>query len=195
MDESSKSEFLVTLLPLTQNDFMRVQASNSNPNQVVKVSYNSTLQILSNFLTNLLNAGNNITASLHVTTKFSNLKLPLSMHISEFFLITGQKEQGKIFYTFGSTKPKVPECKYQSSIKNAPAKVDLPSSPISYPLHSSISKLPLFHSGFSLFSNSFGGFPAPIDSKGYASSQSNGKSQSTQYINLKNQLEDLLRIK
>ena len=195
MGESSNSEFLVSLLPLTQNDSARVQASNGNPNQLVKVSFNSTLQILSNFLVTLLNTRNDIIASLHVATKFSTLKLHLSMRVSELFMITGQKKQGEIYYTFGSIKAKEPERKQQTVTKIIPAKIDSPSSPLSYPLHSNISRLPLFHSGFSLFSNSFGGFPAPIDSKGYTSSYSNGKSPSQQYINLKNQLEDLLRIK
>ncbi|KAH0794531.1 hypothetical protein GPJ56_001556 [Histomonas meleagridis] len=195
MGESSNSEFLVSLLPLTPSDSTRVQASNNNPSQIVKVPFNSTLQIIANYLSALLKAGNNIMTSLHVATKLSTLKVPLTMRVSELFMITGQKGQGKILYNFVSTKAKTPEPKPRTVMKFTPTKIDSPSSPISYPLNSNISRLPLFHSGFSLFSNSFGGFPAPIDSKGYTSPFSSGKVPSQKSINLKNQLEDLLRIK
>jgi hypothetical protein len=94
--------------------------------------------------------------------------MPLSMSVAEFLFITNQLGQGDLRYSF-APDPAPPFNPHQPPrLRQGKPETRYPppaeKMPPSIPLSDSIGGL--FHSGFSLFSNSFGTFPPSLDGLG-----------------------------
>jgi hypothetical protein len=105
--------------------------------------------------------------------------VPPCLTLGELFFITNQDRSGKVYFSLADD-PIVPE------VPPSPLPpIELPTSPPS-PSH-----MPVFHSGLSLLSNSFGMILPTLDSRGFESRQEEEGTPETA-IDMRNQLEAML---
>jgi hypothetical protein len=165
-----RAELYLHLIPLKNTDHKRVSRQKNNPLQRIKVSDNATLRTITSYLIRLANAESNNTAvTLYTTYRGEPVQVPLSMSVAEFLLITNQAGQGEVRYSFSEIQPKV-----DARIAVPTAQARPPPERPRYPPPQGLGRLapplpvdsfgPDFHTGFSLFSNSFGGFLPSLDS-------------------------------
>ena len=97
MNEGNGEQY-IKILPLKNVDHKRITRNKNNPLQRIKVSNNTHLYSISNYIQHLANVdSNNFNVCLYAPHPNSCVQLPLSLSISEYLLIT---EQGEIRYTF-----------------------------------------------------------------------------------------------
>ncbi|KAH0793287.1 hypothetical protein GPJ56_002845 [Histomonas meleagridis] len=213
-------EQYIKILPLKNADHKRISRNKRNPLQRIKVSSSTPLFSISNYVQQLANVDpNNVSVLLYAPRTNSCIQLPLSLSISEYRLITEQEE---IRYSFvdkdkESKNEKKPKNKVQL-INNHPSlqitKIQpKPTQEPHYPLppvtqifsnsqNSNFftnigvplldSQSPLFHTGFSLFSCSFGMTPHSNDSQTLQIAERD-KETTNENISLKKGIEQFLR--
>ena len=178
-----KAELYVQIVPLLNADHKRIARNKSNPLQRIKVSNNTTLYVIASYIHRLAGPdAQDTVVALHVPYGKDSIQLPLSMTAAEFLLITNQERQGDLMYSFVAPpeppRARLPPPKLRKEKPAAPAvtyppppppepepRVPMFEPPPKLPLTDSIN--PLMHTGFSLFSNSFGIFPPTLDSAGF----------------------------
>ena len=197
------------------NPLQRIKVSNNT----TLMTISSYIQRLTS-----ANAQNHLTVSLHVPFKTGCVQLPLSMSVADFLLITSQEKQGELRYKFNKidkSQPQQPPPQPLSINQSlAPLKVMQKPSPLPSFTQSKITeKVPkqdspppypppdfaqpsigtdsmnsIFHTGFQMFSNSFGTFLPNMDSLSYNQmSYDNDRQPSEESISLKKDLEQILR--
>lgn len=133
--------------------------------------------------------GQNTTVVLYVPYQTEAVQLPLGLTVAEFCLITSQHIRGELRYSFTEITPPKVEVPVAAQVEHLPPpklrkpnpinipktyppppppQVSVPSIPVSktnfqppsIPVREGVLMAsPILHTGFSLFSNSFGGFP------------------------------------
>jgi hypothetical protein len=158
-DGSGQSpELYVQVVPLNLSDQKRL--SKNNHHQRIKVSNGATLATLASYVQRLADSDSSV--SLHAPYGNGTIQMPLSISVAEFFYITNQHGEGELRYSF---KPDTsPAMATHHPMKLPRRTADQPNYPPPLPvipLSDSIGGL--MHSGFSIFSNSFGVFPTSPD--------------------------------
>jgi hypothetical protein len=169
----------VQAIPLQNSDHERIARQNRNPLQQIKVTDNMRLSTIADYLKGLGGADpTKGTVGLYANYHSKHLQLPLAMPVAEFFFVTGQEDQGEVRYSFldeqtaaGPARPPSPHAIFEARPPPPPAerpRYPLPSIartqsfPLA-PLHTSDSLELIFHSGFLMFSNSFGRLPPSLE--------------------------------
>lgn len=212
MNDREEDQY-IKIIPLKEIDYQKIhKKKNINPLQKIKVSNNTPLSTLSNYIQKFTKADQgNISVSLYAPCNPDCIQLPLSLTISEYVLITGKDE---VRYSFITKNPDSGECKDEPTTAGVEVgqkiqKNDTPfktcNSNIGYPMppmfqdaapstgfiqHNEDSQIgPLFHSGFSIFSNSFGPYLSNIDTT-YTNTE---PKETTEPISLRKDLEQILQ--
>ena len=202
-----KAERYVQIVPLLNADHKRIARNKSNPLQRIKVSNSMSLSVIAAYIHRLAGPDAQETVvSLHVPYGEDSIQLPLSMTAAEFLLITNQDRQGELMYSFVTPPPpeppraRLPPPKLRKE-KPPPAVPTYPGPPPESRMMPPFepppprpvmtdSINPLIHTGFSIFSNSFGIFPPTLDSVGFdKGSESQGGS-----VSLRKGLEQILSL-
>ena len=194
-----KAEVYVQIVPLLNSDHKRIYQNKNNPVQRIKVSNNTSLLVIASYIHRLAGAdASSTTVALYIPYGTESIRLPLSIKTAEFLLMTNQGKEGKVMYSFVTQappvpkRPPVPPPKLRKEKPRVPAVAAYPEpiekKPPAIPLADS--PCPLIHSGFSLFSNSFGVFPPTLDSIGFE--KSGGATGGT--ISLRKGLEQILNL-
>lgn len=198
-----QAEFYVKLSPLTPMDQKPMTKTKVGPQLRLKISYNSSLSSVANYLKNIVSQHLhfNFDVSLYAPSDEKNLRLPLSLSISELIFIMGVSDSPDLYYSFDekaeldlpTSTPIPPKMRYISSpnmemsppMQSPPQKTDSQSSPL----------CDILHSGIFMYSNSFGAiFPSGLDgsnSNGIVSSSS--RPQTEESLSLRKDLEALLQ--
>jgi hypothetical protein len=166
-------EYYVTLIPCSQADHERIFHTRTGPHQRIKVSTNSRLSTIADYIVSLVPSLHQrpFHIALYVKSDEGRVRVPLCLSVAELFFMTNQSREGGVFYSF----------------------VDLPAAPWPEvaPRESSVDQTPfsppVYHSGLSMFSNSFGSLFSSHDS-GSASHRDDGESS----VDLREHLESLL---
>jgi hypothetical protein len=171
---SSNPDLYIHIVPLKNSDHKRVSRSKNNPLQRIKVSDNTTLHTIASYVKRIAGAeSDNTYVTLYTTYHNEPLQVPLSLSVLQYILLTSQGEQCEVRYAFTERPMDAPVAAptFQPSFaprQEAHARYPPPSlgrfetfTPgLVHPIDSFGA---VFHSGFSLFSNSFGGFPMSLD--------------------------------
>jgi hypothetical protein len=164
-----------------------VTKAKHNPVQRIKVSQRTLLGAIANYVQRLAGPDMNYPISLHATYRTETVQLPLSLSIAEFFFFTNQRGQADLRYTFSD---RISGANRQSELRQPPKlrgrknqELQTPNV-VMYPspLHEKASSIPqpvggVFHSGLSLFSNSFGFLPSSMDGLGAKSDGAKSESE------------------
>jgi hypothetical protein len=178
-----RPELYIQIVPLKNSDHKRVTRHKSNPLQRIKVSDNTTLLTITSYIKRLAGAESDGTSvSLYANYHNEPLQLPLSLSVAEYLIITNQTDQGELRYSFAGgvqqsavrfqsegTRPRpLPEVRIAVPRDDGPrypppsigrfGAFQMPGPAIGDASYGS-----LFHTGFSVFSNSFGNFSPSID--------------------------------
>jgi hypothetical protein len=203
----------IQIVPLKNCDHKRVTRHKSNPLQRIKVNNTTTLFTIASYIKRLAGADSDMTTvSLHTNYHNEPLQLPLSMLVVDYLAITNQGIQGEVRYSFADVKRKAegtaPVVHFQPEVTHQPEPnvAVATEEPPPYPPPSlgrfgpfavgvgDVSFGSLFHSGFSLFSNSFGVFPPTIEPSGVHSGTDAKGGTSEDTISLRKNLEmEILR--
>jgi hypothetical protein len=149
----------ITLLPFSVLDHERVFRTKTGPQQRIKVSASSTLASIASYILNLsvTPRGPDTYVKLYVENGAGRLSLPLSLSVGEFLSIANRGKEGALYYFFAEEHTQNPE-----PIPAADLRIVNPS------IHSTPVYPPVYHSGISMFSNSFGRSLPNHDSRGDA---------------------------
>jgi hypothetical protein len=176
-----KGDLYIQIVPLKNSDHKRIAHHKCNPLQRIKVSESTTLRTITNYIKRLASPeSDSTTVSLHVNYHNEPLQLPLALSVAEYLTITNQGSEGEVRYSFAETKDGTeaapPDVHTQQEFAHLaePRLPFVPEDAQRYPVPSlgrfgpfgtaavqpgDASFESLLHSGFSLFSNSFGAFP------------------------------------
>jgi hypothetical protein len=173
-------ELYVTLIPCTKYDHERIFRTRSGPHQRIKVSQNSRLTTIAQYVLGLApsSRGNRPShISFYAKRGGDHVSLPLCLTLGELFLITNQPRDGELFFSL--TEEFVGEV--EPMIEKA---ADIPVG--------EVEPSPVFHSGLSLLSNSFGMILPNMDSRGDSGGQKGEEGGGETPLDLRNHLEALL---
>jgi hypothetical protein len=166
-------EYYVTLTPCSQADHERIFHTRTGPHQRIKVSTNSRLSTIADYIVSLVPSLRQrpFHIALYVNSDQGRICVPLCLSVAELFFMTNQSREGDVFYSF----------------------VDLPAAPApeipprDAPIDQTPFSPPVYHSGLSMFSNSFGS-PFPSHDSGPTSHREDTESS----VDLREHLESLL---
>jgi hypothetical protein len=177
----------ITLLPYSVSDHERIFKTKTGPQQRIKVTATSTLANVATYVLNL--ATNSRTSTTYVKLFVDNgserLGLPFSLSVGEFLCISNRTREGAVYYLFVDEQTREPPRKpdqHPVPEKHIPPEPELPSSPVF---------TPVYHSGISMFSNSFGRSLPAYDSRGEAPTLAHEATMASA-VDLRRQLEALL---
>lgn len=212
MKSELEGEQYIKIIPLKEVDYQKIHKKKSvNPLQKIKVSNSTPLYSLSNYIQKFTKVDQGSSSvCLYAPCSPACIQLPLSLTISEYVLITGKDE---VRYSFipksaDSAATRADAAPSGFDLERRPnrpdAKLKVGGSAITYPMppifqdsnassnfvpHNEDSQIePLFHTGFSIFSNSFGPYISNVDSN-YPSTE---QRETVEPISLRNGLEKLL---
>jgi hypothetical protein len=150
---SSGGEYYVTLIPFTASDHERIFHTRSGPHQRIKVSTNSRLSTVAEYIVNLAPSlrQSRICVALYVSNGPNRVRIPLCLSVAELFFMTNQSREGEVFYAF--VEP-TPIGTVESLVRKEPTNAQ-PMPPSQFP-----TAVPtVYHSGLTMFSNSFATLP------------------------------------
>jgi hypothetical protein len=159
---SSGGEYYVTLIRFTPSDHERIFHTRSGPNQRIKVSTNSRLSTVAEYIVNLAPSLRQscTRVALYVSNGQDRMRIPLCLSVAELFFMTDQSREGEVFYAFVDPPPietvELPVRKKPAEAQPTPQ----PHFPTAVPT--------VYHSGLTMFSNSFGAFPRAVTRAGSA---------------------------
>jgi hypothetical protein len=166
-------EYYVTLIPCSQTDHERIFHTRTGPHQRIKVSTNSRLSTIADYIVSLVPSLRQrpFNIALYVNSDQGRIRVPLCLSVAELFFMTNQSHEGGVFYSFVDP-PAAPPLEITPRERTAD---QTPFSP------------PVYHSGLSMFSNSFGSL-VPSQDSGAASHCDDSESS----VGLREHLESLL---
>jgi hypothetical protein len=170
---TGEGEFYVCLIPCAQSDHERIFRTRTGPHQRIKVSRNSRLTAIAHYIQNLISPPNRhpTRVELYTVAGSERLSVPLCLTVGELYYMTNQQGDGELYY---------------SLIDGNSEERERPSSPVCAP------SAPVFHSGLSMLSNSFGMALPGIDSDSFGVGRAEETSGET-VVDLKANLEKLLQ--
>ena len=138
---ASETAFYLSLNPISVSDYERIFMARSGPKLRIRLSMQSTLEMVATNLVDRALAARRdggLRVELFVKSRAEYVKLPLCLAVSEYLAMTNQGREGNVWY----------RCKDDRESRVA---------------HSQPEPL-VFHSGLSMYSNSFGAVvPAAAD--------------------------------
>ena len=206
------NELYVKLIPFKNADNKKVLNSKHNPLQRIKVSSSTPLHQISRYVHNMVFPENDETfqVQLYLSSNNNELKLPLSLNVSEFLFITNESEQGELRYSFVEAinkniiknKTNLPKKIVQEPLRNIqPSNIEIKNNIENnteknnniLPPQDSIG--PMFTLGLSFFNDSFGLFPLLDSQASHNQNNNNNKPPCPEAISLRNELELLIQKK
>jgi hypothetical protein len=205
----SKPELDLSIVPLKNSDHKRVTCHKSNPLQGIKDSDNTTLLTISCYIKRIAAAEFDGTP-IYLYANYPNepLQIPLSLSVREYLIVTNQVAIGEVPYSFSSVKhesdvPTPPVGVQPEDIPSQPlpeARIEVPiSNTLKYPPPSfgkfgDVSYESLFHSRFSIFSNSLRTFSSSSNDLNAAHHNGEMRGNPEETISLRENLEmEILR--
>jgi hypothetical protein len=186
-----KGELFLQVIPLKNSDHKRISRNKNNPLQRIRVSPSTSLATITSYVRRLAGPESDESdITLHAPYLTETVQLPLTMTVAELLLVTHQNSQAEVRYGFVDKfcpptapssvhflpgafvvqtaprlrPPKSAHLSDQPNMFNLDAQVRFPVPSFrGVPQIDSIT--PMFPSGFSLFSNSFGIYPTSIDTQ------------------------------
>ena len=160
---ASETAFYLSLNPISVSDYERIFMARSGPKLRIRLSMQSTLEMVATNLVDRALAARRdggLRVELFVKSRAEYVKLPLCLAVSEYLAMTNQGREGNVWY----------RCKDDRESRVA---------------HSQPEPL-VFHSGLSMYSNSFGAVVP-------AAAEHEPGSRMENVTDLREQLEKLLR--
>jgi hypothetical protein len=169
-----RRELSLQIVPLKNADHKRVSRHKNNPLQRIKVSDRTSLLTIAGYIRRLAGAeADGAPVALYASYRGEPLQVPLSMSVGQYLIVTNQDGHGEVRYAFADARPGAgaPAARPRPRQEPLPELPRYPPPPLlgrarplaPPPLHPADSFAAIFHSGFSLLSNSFGGFLPSID--------------------------------
>ena len=204
-------EVYLKIIPLTKLDHKRVGKCKGNPLQRLKILKTTFLSTIAQYAKCLVTSpdDDSLTVQLLISVDDFEVTIPQTLTILEFFIITHQEGEGEIRYTYFINRPKQEEIPFSSNQLQGitePQPPQIAQIPTEIPkLNSDYSNFTGFHSGFSLFSNTFSQFPSNSDSNQLSNTFAFGnylnlpalpeRAQSEESISLRKELESVINNK
>jgi hypothetical protein len=177
---AADGELYVTLLPCTPADQARIFRTNSSTHQRVKVSKNSRLTAIAQYVLGLVPPSRSQPTSIafYAKARADLVAVPLCFTVGELFFITNQFRDGEVYYSLIDDPPPPPPPPFVEVEQAASSSCE--------------SMPPVFYSGLTLLSNSLGTVLPALNSRGDSFGAKLEEGAAETPINLRNQLEALL---
>jgi len=211
-----KIDIFVKLIPLRNSDNKRVLRTKNHPLQRIKVTSTTSLSQIRMYMHSLVFKDDIVPYQTHLysTVDGNEIRIPLTLNVAEYLIITHQNEQGEIRYTFSDNNAKpIVRNPFVSVIdsnvnkeKQRIQNIEPPPKPVPNPISfdrtnsntgygtNPDSLSTMFTLGLSFFNDSLGFMPL-MDSQSSHNQQNNNKTPCPEAISLRNELEMLIQKK